>query len=138
MLKNKSELNKFCIGSNDIGVEGRSREEAVVGNDGGRECYSKWMLTASLFPYHLAGAIALAGSLRGKSQLKKLTFENNGIEDEGALTLAHAVSSSPRLSTFVLSGNPITPDVVAQIRKLVPVVTFVANVSVVFVDGWCY
>jgi hypothetical protein len=92
------------------------------------------------FSYHLAGAIALAGSLRVKSQLKSLNFENNGIEDEGALALAHAVSSSPHLPTFDLSGNSITPDVVAQIQELVQGLHF-APLSLVIVSkctGLCH
>jgi hypothetical protein len=118
-LKDKSKLTHLLIGSNGIGVEGRSGEEAVVGNDA--DCFTLFCC--------LAGAIALAGSLRGKSQLKELTFNNNGIEDEAALALAHAVSSSQRLSTFDLSGNPITSDAVAQIRELVPALSFSPLVS---------
>jgi hypothetical protein len=117
-LKDKSKLTHLLIGRNGIGVEGRSGEEAVVGND---DCFTLFCC--------LAGAIALAGSLRGKSRLKELTFNNNGIEDEGALALAHAISSSPRLSTFDLSGNPITSDAVAQIRELVPALSFAPLVS---------
>lgn len=92
-----------------------------IGN--GRECC---LFHTIYFP---AGAIALADSLRGKSQLTYLFFKNNVIEDEGALALAHAASSSMDLKTFDLSWNPITPDAVAQIRELVPVLTFVAPVS---------
>ena len=128
-MKDKSELKKLWIGSNGIGVEGRLGEEAVAGNDGGRECQSKWILNVSPFPTALVGAIALADSLREKSHLEVSTFENNDIKDEGALALAHAVSASPRLSAFDLSGNPITPDMVAQIREFVPVLSFVATVS---------
>jgi Ran GTPase-activating protein (RanGAP) involved in mRNA processing and transport len=70
-------------------------------------------------------AFAFADALASKTDLTTAIFSKNWpMGDEGSISIARAVRTSPNLVDLEMIGNKLTPEAEAQIQELVPFVVF--------------